>query len=171
SDTSATCTHPAGNAGTLCRAAAGPCDITESCTGSSTSCPTDTFLPSTTVCRASATPCDTAESCTGSSAACPADTYGGGTVCVIQNLGTNGNEVSGKTISITPIAGSVSAGDVVIVTLAMDPDPGTVSCADTEGNTYLKDADWTNGSGTSGVRTVVFSARATTALQTSDTIT
>src|SRR5207249_1188129 len=38
-----TCTHPAGNAGTVCRAAAGECDLAESCTGTSTTCPTDAF--------------------------------------------------------------------------------------------------------------------------------
>ena len=39
--TSVTCQHPAGNAGTTCRAAAGECDLAETCTGSSTTCPTD----------------------------------------------------------------------------------------------------------------------------------
>src|SRR5207249_1851487 len=40
---SATCTHPAGNAGTVCRAAAGPCDAAETCTGTSTICPANAF--------------------------------------------------------------------------------------------------------------------------------
>src|SRR5204863_7600684 len=33
------CQHPAGNAGTVCRAAAGECDVGESCTATSTVCP------------------------------------------------------------------------------------------------------------------------------------
>jgi len=37
----------------------------------------------------------------------------------------------------------------------MDPTSGTVSCGDSQGNAYTKDADVTNGSGTAGVRTVV----------------
>src|SRR5213079_372936 len=45
SGTSATCTHPAGNAGAICRAAAGECDAVETCTGTSTTCPSDTKKP------------------------------------------------------------------------------------------------------------------------------
>ncbi|HEY2898994.1 MAG TPA: carbohydrate-binding protein [Polyangia bacterium] len=69
------CTHVAGNAGTVCRATAGACDQAELCSGSSTACPIDTFLAASTVCRAAAGVCDQAESCTGSSAACPTDTF------------------------------------------------------------------------------------------------
>src|SRR5205814_8272379 len=77
-----TCTHPAGNAGTVCRAAAGPCDAAETCTGTSTTCPADAFLSSSTVCRAAVDVCDVAENCTGSSATCPADAIkAAGTVC------------------------------------------------------------------------------------------
>lgn len=39
------CTHPASNAGTICRAAADACDVAESCTGASASCPADQVLP------------------------------------------------------------------------------------------------------------------------------
>jgi len=60
---------------TICRAAAGPCDVAESCTGSSAACPADAFRPATTICRPAAGPCDVAESCTGTSAACPADAF------------------------------------------------------------------------------------------------
>src|SRR5207253_7367556 len=98
------CTHPAGNAGTVCRAAVNECDVAETCTGTSTTCPTDTFQPSGTpctddgnvcttdvcsgtsatcthpagnagvVCRAAACECDVAETCTGTSTTCPTDT-------------------------------------------------------------------------------------------------
>src|SRR5438477_9262431 len=53
----------------------------------------------------------------------------------------------------------------------MDPATGTVSCADTKLNSYHLDADVSNGSGTSGVRTVIFSAPVTTALVSGNTIT
>jgi hypothetical protein len=58
---------------TVCRSAAGVCDLAESCTGSGAACPADAFKPSTTVCRAAVDACDIAEQCTGSGAACPAD--------------------------------------------------------------------------------------------------
>src|SRR6266516_2391539 len=50
SGTSATCTHPAGNAGAICRAAVNGCDVAETCTGTSTTCPTNQFQPNTTTC-------------------------------------------------------------------------------------------------------------------------
>ncbi len=66
-----TCMHTAGNAGTVCRAAAGMCDLAETCTGTSKSCPAD--VKSTAVCRPSAGACDPAESCDGSHNSCPTD--------------------------------------------------------------------------------------------------
>ncbi len=56
---------------TVCRAAAGPCDAAESCTGSSATCPADTKR--TDECRAAAGECDVAEFCDGVSNVCPAD--------------------------------------------------------------------------------------------------
>jgi hypothetical protein len=69
------------------------------------------------------------------------------------------------------LVGGVVLGRTVIVTVAMDPDAGAVTCADSEGNIYSLDADKTNGSGTTGVRALAFSAPVTAALQTGDTIT
>lgn len=68
--------------GTECRAAAGLCDIPETCTAQGT-CPPDAFLASTYGCRASAGPCDPIENCTGTSPTCPADvvSYPKGTQC------------------------------------------------------------------------------------------
>lgn len=63
-------------AGTGCRASAGPCDVSESCDGSATACPSDGFLPNTTQCRAdSGGGCDVAEFCTGAGATCPEDSF------------------------------------------------------------------------------------------------
>jgi hypothetical protein len=80
------CQHPAGNAGALCRSAAGVCDVAETCTGASTSCPADGF-DAVTVCRSSAGECDLAEQCDGTGPDCPADAKApGGTGC-----GSDGN--------------------------------------------------------------------------------
>ncbi len=66
----------------VCRAASQTCDNAENCTGSSTTCPADTFKASGTSCRASAGVCDVGETCTGSSAACPTDVLlSSATVC------------------------------------------------------------------------------------------
>jgi hypothetical protein len=61
---------------TVCRSSAGVCDVAESCTGSSTTCPADALAASGTVCRPAANPCDVAEACSGTSASCPAETAG-----------------------------------------------------------------------------------------------
>jgi hypothetical protein len=64
-----------------CRPAAGPCDLAESCTGSSATCPPD--VKSTEVCRPGAHQCDAAENCDGVSNVCPPDLPApNGTPCV-----------------------------------------------------------------------------------------
>lgn len=55
----------------VCRPAAGVCDVAERCDGLAAECPVDAF--STQVCRAAAQSCDLAEQCDGSSAECPAN--------------------------------------------------------------------------------------------------
>src|SRR6185436_410181 len=47
--------------GTVCRSAAGNCDVVETCTGASGTCPADIVQPSTVVCRSAAGICDQAE--------------------------------------------------------------------------------------------------------------
>src|SRR5207237_831694 len=71
---------------TLCRPAAGACDVAEFCTGASAAgdvdarcagvsdgCPADALQPATVECRPAAGVCDVAETCTGTSPTCPAD--------------------------------------------------------------------------------------------------
>lgn len=60
-------------AGTPCRAAAGVCDVPESCDGSALDCPNDTFTAGGTECRAVLGDCDVAEVCSGVAPDCPAD--------------------------------------------------------------------------------------------------
>ena len=44
------CQHTPGNSGTECRAAAGACDVAETCTGSTSGCPIDLKQPNGTSC-------------------------------------------------------------------------------------------------------------------------
>src|SRR5207245_2907221 len=67
------CQHPAGNAGTVCREAAGACNPAETCSGTSPTCPDDAKSAAGTVCRPAAGDCDVAETCDGTSDDCPAD--------------------------------------------------------------------------------------------------
>src|SRR5436309_907785 len=65
----------------------------------------------------------------------------------------------------TPISNvNAPAGDTIIVVFAIDPKAGVVSASDSAGNSYTTDNDVTNGAGTEGVRTLVFSARIVTAI-------
>lgn len=78
----AKCVNEAVPQGTVCRAAAGPCDAAEVCDGTGAACPSDRFATAGRTCRAAAGACDVAEVCDGKSAACPADKLvGPGTVC------------------------------------------------------------------------------------------
>jgi hypothetical protein len=75
SGTGNTCTHPPGNAGTVCRATAGACDVAETCDGANSTCPQNQYAPASTICVAtscSAGKQTSASSCTGSSVSCPA---------------------------------------------------------------------------------------------------
>ena len=76
------CENLPGNAGTVCRPSAGPCDVPETCSGTSRECPADALAAAGTVCRASAGICDPPETCSGTGASCPADAKSpAGTVC------------------------------------------------------------------------------------------
>src|SRR5438552_15036733 len=102
----------------------------------------------------------------------PARSEAQAAIAFVRNVGVDGNTVAGTSISVTLAGGvSVAVGHTLIVTFVMDPSAGAVSCADSKGNSYTVDADVTNGSGTSGVRTVVCSATVATALGTNNTIT
>ncbi|MFM8409891.1 MAG: hypothetical protein ACKOCT_06400, partial [Alphaproteobacteria bacterium] len=77
---SSTCTFE--SAATVCRAASGACDVAETCTGSSATCPADGVASSGTECRAASGVCDLAETCDGTTKACPTDAVkSSGTEC------------------------------------------------------------------------------------------
>jgi len=71
SGTLGNCTHKPEPSGTVCRAAAGPCDVAEVCNGTSAACPVDKKVVQGTAC-ASKGACSGTPVCDGSSAACPA---------------------------------------------------------------------------------------------------
>ena len=109
SGSSAACTHPAGNAGTLCRAAADICDVSESCDGTGTTCPADAFRPGSFTCRNAVGECDLAESCTGSGAACPANGFAtAGTACTDDGSTCTTDTCNGSGTCIHP-AGNAGA--------------------------------------------------------------
>jgi hypothetical protein len=67
------CSTPPLSAGTVCRPAAGPCDVEEICDGTGSDCPADGFAQASQECRPAAGTCDVAEVCSGTSADCPPD--------------------------------------------------------------------------------------------------
>src|SRR5262249_22423057 len=69
------CQHRVGNAGAVCRAAAGACDAAETCSGTSATCPDDLKRDAGDVCRPPAGACDVAETCDGTNDDCPADVF------------------------------------------------------------------------------------------------
>lgn len=61
--------------GDVCRPASGVCDAEEKCNGAIADCPSDLKRGSATQCRAAVGTCDRAEMCDGSSNDCPADAF------------------------------------------------------------------------------------------------
>src|SRR5207247_2529058 len=77
------------------------------------------------------------------------------------------NSGNSTTKTLTQTGVNVAAGNTIFVTVAMDGGTQTVTISDNGSggsNSYTKDADVTNGSGTTGIRTLVFSAPVTHAL-------
>jgi len=102
-----TCQRPVGNAGAVCRATGGVCDVAETCTGSSAVCPTNNFVSSSTTCRASAGACDPAETCTGSTATCPTDARSAAnTSCAGDGLTCTADVCDGSSVACQHPAGN-----------------------------------------------------------------
>ena len=84
----------------------------------------------------------------------------------VKLVGTRGTRGNGSTLSVTVPAAGVAVGNTVIVSFAIEPETGAVTCTDTRGNTYsCADANVQNGVSGSGTaaRTVVCSAYVTQA--------
>lgn len=95
-------------AGQQCRPSAGACDLPETCSGSSPTCPVD--VRSTAVCRVAANACDVVESCDGVADTCPADDIGNGRACEDGDLCTVGDSCSGG-ICVTGAARDCNDGN------------------------------------------------------------
>jgi hypothetical protein len=63
------------SAATTCRDSGGACDIAETCSGNSATCPADLLANSGTTCRGANGACDIAETCDGTSPTCGSDTF------------------------------------------------------------------------------------------------
>ncbi len=116
------CLNFPGNPGATCRAAAGTCDVAETCTGISSICPFDNILPPGITCRGAADACDVAETCTGSSPFCPGDGFASGTtscdadqdVCTGPDLCDGaGVCVAGGPITGTPACFPAVGGEII----------------------------------------------------------
>jgi probable HAF family extracellular repeat protein/cysteine-rich repeat protein len=110
--TNAACTHPAGNTGVTCRAAApgAVCDVAEACDGVTPGCPPDGFAGSEVECRGAAGECDVAERCDGSGPGCPADVRAtGGTACAPDAERCTTDVCDGTSVACTHPPGNAGA--------------------------------------------------------------
>lgn len=92
-------------------------------------------------------------------------------IAFVKNIGVASSTATGTTLSVTVPTAGVAAGTSIIVSLAMNPSAGSVSCTDTRLNSYTIDRDITSGSGTTGVRTVILSAHNVLSLSSGNAIT
>jgi len=81
-------TCSAASSTTVCRAQNGVCDVAETCSGTSLSCPSDAVAALGTVCRPQNGICDVAETCNGTTKACPADGFAPPTTVCHASIGT-----------------------------------------------------------------------------------
>ena len=108
---SSTCQYE--SASTVCRSAAGVCDVAEKCTGTSATCPANKYQPATDICRDSAGVCDVAEKCTGSSATCPGNDYRSNTYTCRDSAGVCDKEEYCTGSSVACPADSYRASSIV----------------------------------------------------------
>ena len=134
-------THTPGNAGATCRASAGECDESESCTGASAACPPDGFEASGTACTPDGDEC-TSDVCDGASAFCTHVEDAACTAC----LGNAPPVVAGTTAS-NPM--TISGGTASV----------SAAFGDAPGQTHTCSISWGDGSpDTSGTVTETNSA-------------
>src|SRR2546422_789911 len=62
-------------------------------------------------------------------------------IAFVKTIGTAASTSTGTTLSVTVPASGVAAGTSVIVSIAINPSTGTVSCTDTRSNSYAVDSD------------------------------
>src|SRR5206468_2354828 len=104
------CQHPAGNAGAVCRAAAGCSDVAAPCPCSTLVRSADAFMSSCAQCRASAGECDPAEHCPGTGPSCPADAKTpAGTACTDDGNPCSRDECDGSSNDCQHPAGNAGA--------------------------------------------------------------
>src|SRR5439155_18069265 len=82
-------------------------------------------------------------------------------------IGIQASSISGNNLTQSA---NVAAGNTIFVTVATDPSGSAITVTDSAGNTYSKDEDVANGSGSTGVRTLVFSWPHTTAFNGTVTV-
>lgn len=116
-------------ADTVCRDAAGVCDLAEVCDGQTADCPGDSVASADTICRAAVGDCDADELCDGEGVDCPMDgVLPADTVCRESTGGCDPEEVCDGAMTDCP-------GDVRI-TICMSGDgccpPGCNTNIDTE---------------------------------------
>lgn len=92
-----------------------------------------------------------------------------GTGAFLKALGTNSASTAGTTLTVTVPAGGVAAGNTVVVTYSGDYHASAPTITDSRSNTYTRDKSGADGAST--LRSAVYSAPITTALQAGDTIT
>lgn len=124
-------------AGTVCREAAGPCDIAEVCDGVSLECPADQFVPGGTICRSQQNECDVAEVCSGFSSQCPPDLRkDNGTPCSVGTcqmggcIGEGGETECGSGYEWT----GTTCVDIDECTLGIDNCSEFATCGNTDGS-------------------------------------
>ena len=91
-----------------------------------------------------------------------------GGIAYTRTVGTAQDAVSGTTLTV-PVSQTIPVGHTLIVNLAHAYTSGGPSVTDSRGNTYTRDRTAANSGGT--LRSSVFSAPITTALQAGDSIT
>ena len=147
---------------TICRASTGPCDVAESCTGTSGACPPDGFKPSGTACGdPSSGQCDNPDTCDGSGncqsnhAADGTNCGDAGSACTNQDTCLGGvchdNGFKPSTTVCRPSTGQCDVAETCTGTSGVCPpdgfQPSTTTCTGTSNGGACDGTDSCDGAG------------------------
>jgi cysteine-rich repeat protein len=142
-----TCSNFLLSSSSICRASAGYCDVSESCTGTDPDCPPDSLRSPLFVCRAAVDECDVEELCTGTSTSCPMNAFAApGTPCDDGDTSTHTDQCDGY--------GTCAGIPIVTSEVFSFPSSGDTRVGASSGTYFWRAGDYVEGTRTSVLSTI-----------------
>jgi len=148
---SSTCQYESSS--TVCRASSDACDIAETCTGSSATCPADSVRSNGYVCAVETGQCDADDTCDGTTKSCNEVYASSGTSCN-DGLFCNIDETCNGAGACTGGSARSCSGNNIAGIATCDNDPDNISCTLDYRNSFTSTCDEDANICTTGSETI-----------------